>query len=722
MAAEVQHLDMIRFNDPYWWLAALVVVGLLVFTYSYYRRTIPPLKKPWRIGLGVTRSLAVLLLFFALAETLLSLSPEVADPPVAVGLLDASTSMFEDGGKINSFARARELWKNVSRRLPPEVRAVRLFVAESLLVEGAIPDSGGRATALGNALTSLIRYYESQNLSSVFLFSDGNNNLGVDPVDAAGDLGVPVITVGMGRPDTGLAPTIISVNVDEVVLANRPFSIRVGASARRRGTLRLRLLRGTEKIGEKAVEISAARQRVETSFETAVSSAGIHNFRVEPSAIPDAGRSFFVKALKEKTRVLLFGFRPDWEFSFLRRALEKIPSLELVPVLQGPGGKTLLENPPLGVEEWIPYDVVILAGPDERWLKSVWTPIARRMTRSGKGVMLLLGENTFSRSASGLPYPLDFIKNSPTWKRGEFPLSVDGRFIRHPLLRLEENPDESRRVFESFPPFAGIWDITALPEKATAPLLFRPRDPDLPDNRPIPLVWTYRKGGGKALVINGGPLWRWSFNSSVEPDGVDYYQRFLSFAVRWLTVTEDLEKQRVDADKEVYASSEPIRLRGHLYDDGYRFLSRAAVVARVWPDSASESTDSATIFLPPGGGDFYEAVLTGLRPGLYQFAGQAVIDTDTLSMAGGKLKIEVVGLEKSSVGLDELKMRSIAAESGGRYYHESEPIAVLDSLTFMSRTYMIHREIEIWNQPWILIAFLVLLTGEWFFRKRRQLL
>lgn len=713
---------MIQFNNSYWWLAAAVVIGLVVFTYFYYRRTIPPLKKWWRIGLGVTRSLALVLLLLALAETLLSFSPEIADPPLAVGLIDVSSSMFTRDDETNVFERARDRWQDLARNLPQEVEAVQLYVAESLMTAAAGADSGGQATALGRALGSLTRQFESQNLTAVFLFSDGNNNLGADPAGVAAGLKYPVVTVGMGRPDTGLAPHIAAVEVDEVVLANNPFSIRVDAGARRAGDLRVRLLRDDRQIDEKTVRIPAGGQQVQVIFETSVPAAGIHNFRVEPAEMPDAGRSFFIKALKEKTRVLLYGFRPDWEFSFLRRALAGLSRLDIVPVLQGPQGRNMLEREPLTVDEWLPFDAIILVGPDERWLRSVWAPLVGRIRNSGVGIMVFLGENTFSRARVALPYPLDFLRQSPVWKRGEFPVVVDGRFIRHPLLRLEETPDESRRVFESFPPFAAVWQIHNVQPRATIPLYYQPVGLNTPDNRHIPLVWTFSEGGGKALMVNGGPLWRWSFNSSVEPDDVDYYQRFLGYAVRWLTITEDLEKQRIATDKEIYASGEPIGLRGLLYDDGYNFLSRASVIARVWPDSSTGATDSATVFLPPGGGDFYAATLTGLPPGLYNYAGRAVIDNDTLTMTGGKLKVELVGLERTARGLDEWQMRQIAAESGGRYYHESEPVAVLDSLTFTARTYSIHREIEVWNRPWLLIAIIVLFSGEWFFRKRRQLL
>ena len=712
---------MIHVNDRYWWLALLAVVGLIVFTYFYYRRTIPPLKKTWRIGLGLVRSLALVLLLLALTETLLSLSPEMADPPIIAVIVDGSASMYVRDGNAPAIAQAKRHWQDAVKRLPREAQPVQFFAAESLLADGKLPDSGGTATALGTSLAALKRKFESKNLAAVILFSDGNNNLGPDPAQAAADLKIPVIAVGIGQPDSGLAPTVVAVDVDEVVLANRPFTIKAGVTARRAGNIRLRLMRGSEKVEEKPVDIAAPGQRAEITFETSVPTAGMHHFRVEPVAVPEAGRSFFVKALKEKARVLLYGFRPDWEFAFLKRTLEAIPDVEIRAVMTGPGGKALLDPPPMAAE-WPSYDAVILVGPDDRWLKSTWAPVAKDLMHSGKGLMILLGERTFAPALQTLPYPLDFLRGSPVWKRGEFSVSPEPASMRHPLLRLEESPEDARRVFESFPPFTGMWEISTLPEHTAMLLSFHPAGFNTPDTRTIPLVWTSREGGGKALVVNGGPLWRWSFNSSVEPKATNYYARFLGLAIRWLTVTEDLQKQRIETDKQVYASGEPIYLRGFLYDDGYRFLSRASVVARVWPDSGSSTADSATIFLPPGSGDFYAGVLTRLKPGLYNFAGSAALDGDTLKLAGGKLKVELTSLEMSASGLDEQEMRAIALKSGGRYYHESEPIAVLDSLTLRSRTYTIHHEIEIWNQSWLLIAILVLLSGEWFFRKRRQLL
>lgn len=713
---------MFQFNDAYWWLAAVVCLGLAAYAFLYYRRTVPPLPKSWRIVLAVTRALAITLLLLALAETLLSFTPEMADPPLAVGLIDRSASMFAGDGKTLPFDRARENWRAVAQRLPDEVERVELFAAESLLADGPLPDSGGQATALGRAFESLKKKYESLNLAAVFLFSDGNNNLGGAPDRAAEELGVPVIAIGMGQPDTGLAPNIAAVRVDELVLANTPFSISVDAGMQQPGVLNLRLLRDNRQIDEQAVRVDGRGRRTEVVFTTTVPEPGIHNFRVEPVAQPEAGRSFFVKALREKTRVLLHGFRPDWEFSFLRRKLAGISRLEVTPVLKGQSGRDLLAGAPLSGDEWLHFDAIVLVGPDESWLKSIWAPISQQLRGSGRGVMVLLGEKTFSRARPGLPYPLDFVQQAPVWQRGEFPLSVDGRYLRHPLLSLSETPDDSRRVFESFPPFAEFWQIQNLPETATVPLFYRPVGLNTPDNRSTPLVWTMDGGGSKALVVNGGPLWRWSFNSAVDPEAVDYYQQFMTRAMRWLTVTEDLEKQRIVADKEIYAAGEPVQLRGLLYDDGYNFLSRASVISQIRPDSASAGADSAVAFLPPGGGDYYEATVTGLTPGLYDYAGRAVLDNDTLPMTGGKLKIEVVGLEKTARGLDELQLRAIAAESGGRYYQESEPITILDSLNFTARTYTIRREIEVWNQPWLLIAIIVLFSGEWFFRKRRQLL
>ena len=58
---------MITFTDAYWYLGGLAIAGLIVFTWFYYRRTVPPLSKAWRIGLGLSRAIALFLLFWALA-------------------------------------------------------------------------------------------------------------------------------------------------------------------------------------------------------------------------------------------------------------------------------------------------------------------------------------------------------------------------------------------------------------------------------------------------------------------------------------------------------------------------------------------------------------------------------------------------------------------------------------------------------------------------------
>ncbi len=712
---------MIQFVDQYWWIGVLVVIGLLVFTWVYYRRTLPPLKPGWRIGLGITRALAIVLLLFSLTETLVSLTPQMVDPATVVGVIDGSASMFTEEGGNPLIDRARNRWRDIAGKLPEDVEAVTTFAAESLLVADGPPEGGGSATALGRALEQIEDRYATRNISAVCVVSDGLNNLGVSPAIAGKNLDWPVVSVGVGQPDTGLGASVVSVDVGEVVFAGQPFAIRVQTTTQRAGSFRLSLRSGDEIIDEQTINIAAGGQRADIVFTTTVPEAGIHEFRIEPKGEPDRGKSFFVKALKEKTRVLLYSGYLTWDYAFVRRALNQFERVELISSATGEPNQELLDGLPVSPDEWLSYDAVIMIEPDARWLRSTWSSIAEQFENAGKGVMIVLGKQSFSR-APDAPWPLDFISRPPLWKRGEYTPTVDGRYLRHPLLRVTESPDESREIFESFPPFVGVWNFNNLPERAIVPLTSRRIGLNTPDNQPIPLLWTVKERGSKAIVVNGGPLWRWGFNASTEPGQENHFRRFLELAVRWLTVTEDLDKQRLETEKEIYASGEPIAVRGLLYDDNYSFLSRASVVARVWPDSGMTAVDTVTVFLPPGGGDFYEGLVTGLKPGTYQYAGQAVIDDDTLSMTGGKLKVEQVGLEQTASGLNELLLRQIAEESGGRYYHESDPVTFFDSLTFVARTQTLHREIEIWNQPWLLIAVLVLLTGEWFFRKRKQLL
>lgn len=87
-------------------------------------------------------------------------------------------------------------------------------------LDGIPPPDG--ATAIGDALTLASKFLPKSGHRAIVLITDGVNNSGSDPLEAAqtlGRMGIPVYTVGIGTPSGGLIPgTDQEATIDEDAL------------------------------------------------------------------------------------------------------------------------------------------------------------------------------------------------------------------------------------------------------------------------------------------------------------------------------------------------------------------------------------------------------------------------------------------------------------------------------------------------------------------------
>ncbi len=134
------------------------------------------------------------------------------------------------------------------------------------------PPNGG--TAIGDALVAAARALPASGKRAVVLITDGVNNLGVDPLAAAqqvGAAGIEIDTVGIGTNDSGqfVPGTDVAASIDENALAQIASSAR-GAYARANdaGSLRSRL-------AALANSTTREKKRIDASFPLAVAGGTI---------------------------------------------------------------------------------------------------------------------------------------------------------------------------------------------------------------------------------------------------------------------------------------------------------------------------------------------------------------------------------------------------------------------------------------------------------------
>lgn len=711
---------MISLTASYWLWGLVVLLLAVVAVYFYYRRTMPPLRMPVRAPLMALRILAALALFLAVAEALWSAIKVDQDRLEVVVLFDRSASMSQkDGESDDRLKRASEyLESRLHSKLGDRADVTSLYFDDRIHdPKDGLADSLGAATAIGDVLDELRRRPSSYELPrAAVILSDGASNRGIDPTATAGRLGYPVITVGFGIPGAAQAQ-VAQLEAPDAVFTGRPFDVvadlQGGISS---GNVTVRLSSKGRTLDQQQVALTGQGQRLPVTLSGQLDSPGMHDVRVDllgtdGQVIPAAGKTTFVNALKGKLRVLLVGFHLDWEYGALRRLLARQERVELIEHIPGPSGIGVMPAD----SEWQNIDIAILMHPTRTQLNNEWAQHVDAMSQAAKGVIFLLDEQ-FSEGGLALPPPFEFVRQKLAIPVGEFSSEPIETRQNHPLVRLdpENNWDETRREWTSRPPWSNLVLFDTLPPDAD--VLVRA---NVSPSRSTPVIYTRPLKRGRSLVIAGSPVWRWTMENAALGLAPEEYDHFWGNAIRWLTLTDDADRLAIRTDLDVYHSGEPVQFDGLVYDEAYRFIDRAEVSARVWPEDGS---DTIRLVLNPGSGDRFQGQVAALPPGTYRFDGTAKVEDQNLPLSGGMFRIESYGLEQRYSALDEGKLRAIALESGGRYYSENDDPVILDSLDFTPVTRERTIEFSLGNHWIVLTIFIVALSAEWFVRRRRQLL
>ncbi|MBV8689008.1 MAG: VWA domain-containing protein [Candidatus Eremiobacteraeota bacterium] len=226
---------MIDFTRPWLLLAALVVTGFCLFAYrallrnrtanvlaytnlEFLTNAMQPRRWP-QVAIFAIFGLAAALLGSALAGPHLTARLPAKDTAVVL-CIDTSGSMNATDVQPTRWEAARNAAGAFIKRLSTGTRiAVVTFSSAASLIQpltsdhdqalaslDRIPPADG-GTAIGDALKTAAQQLPARGHRAVVLMTDGVNNRGADPLQAAGVLAarhIPVYTVGIGTNDSGL--------------------------------------------------------------------------------------------------------------------------------------------------------------------------------------------------------------------------------------------------------------------------------------------------------------------------------------------------------------------------------------------------------------------------------------------------------------------------------------------------------------------------------------
>src|SRR6266540_2503828 len=241
-------------------------------------------------------------------------------------------------------------------------------------------EASAPTTALGDAIREALNRKRGQPLAGLVLVSDGVNNSGSQPRDAAAlarQENVPLFIYGVGITSPRdiilqnlFAPEVTFVK-DEV-----PVTVRVRGQGLNGETAEVQLKLGDQTVATKTITFSGDGEQV-VQMRFTPQSTGEHELMASIDARPDEtvkdnnSRSQRLKIIDAKIKVLLVDQSPRWEFRYLqamllrdRRIDLKVLLLEGDPAIARGTNTPYLEQFPARKEDLFKYDLVIYGDVD----------------------------------------------------------------------------------------------------------------------------------------------------------------------------------------------------------------------------------------------------------------------------------------------------------------------------------------------------------------------
>jgi len=748
--------------DLFWpaYMAVALVVAAMAAHVLAYRRTSRPISRGEKRLLLFIRLAAVGLVLFALwrpaaesearltrkarlallvdASRSMSIGDEqMGVPPAAVSRLGRASGVFNEN---------QDLWKKVL----DSYEVSTYSFAKGLAAIPGTPDglgdkpgfgitADGAVTAIGDAVRDCAKSVNAP--EALIVISDGLNNAGIDPIDAAPPGSAPIYAISVGRAEASdstrdAAITHVFAQPEAFVSSDVPVVAQLALTG-----LANRPVKVVFKVDGKEVdtrEISTPRDQSteEARFSFKPDKTGPSRLEVLAEPLPDeivtsnnsAATYVDVKSGKMKVVYLEGTFR--WESKFIRAALQSAKDIDLRFLM--PKGADDDSAAKALDDEW---DVLIIGDlPASSIPAKAFDTIAQAVTDKGKGILFLGGNNAFGKGG----YPTTALRDlvpfeisaNETIDRGSYTLSP--KLVGPNTSMIAVGPNDSTDVWTTLAPLMSL-NLVGEPRPGAAVLL--EGEPVIrdsasgalsadPTRKPAPALAIEEVGKGRTAALTGEGTWQWVTGAGLtDPAARDAsaeaHRRFWRQLAFWLARREErgemmvnlsLPRHRVDL-------GEKVGMDAQLVDPDLKPLSDATLTAEV---SSQGKTTSKKFWLegdhyhvdvePPAAGD-YDVKVTAER------GGSKVAERASAFVVAGA-DVEFMTLVSRPALLEGL-----ARATGGKYAQAANAKDVFTDIINRAKSTSYQKLVrrELWSSYWYFSLVVGLLALEWGLRKKHGL-
>ena len=774
-------MTTIIWGAPNWLWPSLLIIAVLivVLAWSYSKG---PAQRGVRILAASLKVLAVLAISICLLEPLVSGTRPRPKANVFAVLIDNSESMtIEDRGlpepvEVRDWLRPEApAWK---ARLEQDFD-LRIYSFDRNLRRADSADDlqfQGKSSQLAEAIKTLDERFQNRPIAGALLISDGNATDLMDTTDPQFPI-YPVFSDGEGSADLRLE----QVRINQTNFETSPTTIE--ATLVLEGKSQITAVAelcdpAGEVVESQSVELVGKEPTSNVRFRFRPAQTGLSFYRL--NVFPKGEREEFYRGetrteatLANNTRALMItrgggpyrilyvGGRPNWEFKFLRRALDEDDEIQLVGMLRiankepkfafrdqkGVGDTNRLfegfdnkdsedaesykqpvlvrfgiedeselrDGFPKSPEELFAYHAIILDDIEADFFSADQLLLLRSyVNQRGGGLLMLGGPGSFQLGnyektpiEELLPVYLD-AKDRMIDDDVTFELTREGWL--EPWIRLRSTESEEEARLAEMPRFH-----TLNPTGDAKPGASVIADARSPSGQQAPAIATQRFGKGRTAAAMIGDLWRWSMRrSEVDENDLSVFWRQ---TMRWLTADVP---QRVEVDVADSANQEMIEIRTTVHDADYKPFDSATVSLKIVTPEEKEFT--------------LEAEPDPANPGVYlanywpEESGGYELETKAIAPDGSLIDRRTTGWtsepsvhEFARIAPNRAQLEQLAESSGGERISPSELDSFVSSLSRRKVPVTEPWVYPLWHQPFVIVFAVCCLCAEWGLRRWKGL-
>lgn len=579
-----------------------------------------------------------------------------------------------------------------------------------------IPDlkPSGPGTDIWGALRETLE--NANRLGAVVLVSEGQHNGGEDPVELArraGELEIPIFTVGIGDPTPARNLTVVDVTVRSQAYPDEPFEIETLLQANlpaedqeRGGKLKVDLVqeridpttgerRDPQIVESRDIDVPEKNGRIRLDFSHVLREPGQYVYTLKAAELEretdvedNVKTSSILKVVDEKVRVLLVAGLPSWDYQQVQRLLQRDPSIMLSCWLQSMDeerqqeGDEPITDLPRTLADLGQYNVIIMIDPNPEEFDEAWIAALQQFCRNKAGGVLYMAGPHYTSEFITMNRLRGFLDLLPV-KFGDAASIAASQVIAeandagggmvlvshnldHPVMSFSADAAENLTRWNQMPGFT--WNFPTESAKPMARVLLeRGAQSGAEGNQPALVAGRF--GAGSVLYCGFQGTWRWR-KVGLQ---AQFFDRFWIQVIRYLVENRSLQGSRrgfVDCDQPEYELGSKVTLLARFLDEQFQPSTQPTLQAIVSDDQRRQQ--KVNLQLIPGQPGQYEGSFAATRTGSFEVTldvpnagSEQLVETATL-------RVVPPSAEANAYWLNEKMLREIAEQSGGKYFRLSE--------------------------------------------------